>query len=41
VSGTPSENFTPVRTVKVHVLPSGDVTHFVASAGAGDMSVIV
>ncbi len=40
VKGTPSENFTPLRTVKVHVVPSGEVVHLVASPGSGDMSFI-
>jgi hypothetical protein len=33
VSALPSWNFTPPRRVNVHVLPSGDEVHLVASSG--------
>ena len=40
VSCCPSVHFTSSRMSKVHVLPSSDVSHFVASSGCGDMSFI-
>ncbi len=32
-NGVPSLNFTPLRSVNVQVLPSGDICHAVASTG--------
>ena len=40
VSGSPSDHFTSSRMWKVQVRPSSEVSHSVASAGAGDMSFI-
>ena len=34
LNGSPSVNFTPLRRVKVHVLPSADGSHFSASSGS-------